>query len=583
MTTLFITVLNMSITASFAALAVMLTRIPLKKAPKIFSYALWAVVLFRLIVPFSIESVFSLMPASSNAIAQTIVYSQSPEIQTGLGFMPENVAVGNAIASAPEVISHAGSACAGRTANMPPVESAVNPIATALQVAGYVWLAGFIGLLIYAATGYLRLRRRVRFATLVRDNIFEADKIKTPIVLGFIRPKIYIPICIDVNRQDYILKHEQTHIKRRDYLIKPLGFIAFALHWFNPLMWVSYLLMSKDMEMSCDEAVLRNISKDIRSEYSTSLLSFSVSKNSLLSPIAFGESGVKERVVNVLSFKRAKRWVLVLSAIAVLVVFVGFTSNRIMAVDSAGEPEEYSDKYAYSEEYEYGYDESQADGVEDSDCDDYECEYALAEAPSNYPQITFRVYNAYELAAALYDFDIARPVSVIVAGDFDLPAAVTISHPDITISGSAANIPTLTANGGNGFVVEAGANAHFVRLALVGGYGSGSGISIQGGHVGLHDIEISGFNNSGVRFGAVGGRLIMDSGTHIHSNTADYGGGVNVGGFYSEFIMYDGLISGNTANLGGGVYVSRGTNQFKMYGGMIEDNLLTCMVDDDLQ
>jgi len=309
----------MSITASIAALAVMLIRIPLRKAPKIFSYALWGVVLFRLIFPFSIESIFSLMPTSANVIPQDIVDSQTPMIQTGVQFIDLQINTG--INNALPIVT---------------IENSVNSINVIFEIAGFIWFVGFIGLLIYAVLSYISLKRRVRFATLVRDNVFETDKIKTPFVLGFIRPVIYFPTTINLAQHDYILKHEQVHIKRRDYLIKPFAYIVFTLHWFNPIMWVAYFLMSKDMEMSCDEAVLRNTSEDIRSEYSTSLLNLATERVRLLSPIAFafGESNVKERVENVLSFKKHSKWVTVVSVIAVVVFLVGFSSDRVLAVDA---------------------------------------------------------------------------------------------------------------------------------------------------------------------------------------------------------------------------------------------------------
>ena len=281
MTALFITILNMSITASVVALAVMLSRIPLRKAPKIFSYALWGVVLFRLVFPFGIESMFSLMPVSRAAIPHSIVYSPNPAIQTGVQFfdMPINTAINNAL---------------------PPVaiENSVNPIHIILEIAGYVWFIGFLALMVYAAIGYISLKRRVRFATLVRDNLFESDKIVTPFVLGFIRPKIYLPVRLGPSQYDYILKHEQTHIKRRDYIIKPLAYAVFALHWFNPLMWISYSLMSKDM----------------------------------VNPIAFGGNNINERVINVISFKKSAKWVSVVSLVAVAVFFIWFTFNRVELV-----------------------------------------------------------------------------------------------------------------------------------------------------------------------------------------------------------------------------------------------------------
>ena len=319
MTTTFITVLNMSITASIVVLAVILARIPLRKAPKIFSYALWGVVLFRLVFPFSIESAFSLMPASANVIPHEIVLSQNPATQSE--GQPAEIAVPviNITDEYPLSIQ----------------ERNADTIYIIFEMAGYIWLFGFILLLAYGIMGYASLKRRVCFATLVRDNIFEADTIKTPFVLGFIRPRIYFPTTINPLKHDYILMHEQVHIKRRDYLIKSFAYIVFALHWFNPFMWIAYFLMSKDMEMSCDEAVLKGMHGDIRKDYSMSLLNLSTRRVSLLSPIAFafGESNVKERINNVLRYKKSARWVTVVSIAAMSVFLIGFSFDRVLALD----------------------------------------------------------------------------------------------------------------------------------------------------------------------------------------------------------------------------------------------------------
>jgi len=320
MTAIFIIILNMSITASVVALVAMLVRIPLKKAPKIFSYALWGVVLFRLVCPFSIESNFSLMPTSSNTIPQDIIYSETPAIQTGVQLLdiPINAAINNVF---PLVISENNS-------NTNPTNN-TNSINIILQISGYVWLFGFFVLMLCAAIGYIRLKRRVYYATLVRDNIFETDKIKTPFVLGFIRPKIYMPLGIELSQHDYILKHEQTHIRRRDYLIKPFAFVALALHWFNPIMWLTYFFMAKDMEMSCDESVLEKANGDIRGDYSYSLFNLSVKRSNLISPLAFSESNIKSRIKNVLNFKKHSRLIMTLAATLVIAVLIGGSLDRV--------------------------------------------------------------------------------------------------------------------------------------------------------------------------------------------------------------------------------------------------------------
>ena len=312
MTVLFITILNMSITASVVALAVMLVRIPLKKAPKIFSYALWGVVLFRLICPISIASSLSFMPTSSTAIPQNIVSSQNPAIRTGLQFVdaPINAVIGTTITP---IIQ----------------DNNTSPIYMFLEIAGYVWLIGFAIMTLFAIISYVRLKRRVYYATLIRDNIFETDRINTPFVLGFINPKIYVPIGLDTSQHEYILKHEQTHIKRLDYIIKPFAFIVFALHWFNPFMWVAYILMAKDIEMSCDEAVLRNTDKDIRSAYSSTLYNLSVKRSILLSPLAFGESNAKSRIRNVVHFKKPSTLLIIISCLFMSIFLLGFSLNKV--------------------------------------------------------------------------------------------------------------------------------------------------------------------------------------------------------------------------------------------------------------
>ncbi|MDR2713501.1 MAG: M56 family metallopeptidase [Clostridiales bacterium] len=338
MTALFITVLNMSITASIVALAVMLIRLPLKKAPKIFSYLLWGVVLFRLACPFSIESAFSLMPMPTNMISQDIVYWQNPAAPAGIRFIDRYAFATVNNASLPAIPESSAATNAGNELPISPKNS-LTPIYTFFKIGGYVWLIGFLALLSYAAIGYIRLKRRVYYATLVRDNIFETDIIEMPFVLGFIHPKIYVPLGIDPLEHDYILQHEQTHIRRYDYLIKPFAFIIFALHWFNPLMWLAYFLMAKDIEMSCDEAVLRKADQDIRSVYSSSLLNLSVKRGALLAPLAFGESPLKDRVKNVLNFKKPSWLSIVVMIVFVTIFSLGFTVNKANSAPSIISPD----------------------------------------------------------------------------------------------------------------------------------------------------------------------------------------------------------------------------------------------------
>ena len=516
MTGIFTTVLNMSMYASVAALAVMIARVLLKRAPKVFSYALWAVVLFRLVSPFSIESAFGLMPGAPQAESITGFQTsgvQAPPLHSNAVVSAASSGAGTTanLDFASQIIQTYNSGAIPETANM--------NFDIALQVAAGIWLAGFAALLLYGAIGYIRLKRQVRYATLVRGNVYETDKIKMPFVLGFICTKIYFPVNLDPMQQSHILRHEQVHIKRRDYLIKPIAFAALALHWFNPLAWVSYFLMSKDMEMSCDEAVLRQADEDIRGEYSASLLEMSVNRNRLLCPLAFGGSNAKERVVNVLSFKKPKLWVTVLSMVVVCIFLVGFASNR------------------------------------------------QADVEAN----TARVYNAYEMAAALDAFCLDGPARLIIGASFSLPEPVVITNPDITITGGTAGMPVLVVYGDDGFIAEAGAGVRLEGLALARGAGDGSGILIQGGYASIQDVEITGFTNSGVRIMG-GGTFEMFDG-YIHSNAAYRGGGVYIGE-YSSFIMHGGLIGGNVAVFGGGGVSAYRSSSFDMLGGRIHGNTL---------
>ena len=224
---IFIAVLNMSVTASLVAAVVILARLLLKKAPKIFSYALWAVVLFRLLCPFSIESIISILPTNPEPIPQDIVTQAVPRIDSGINFIDN--AVNNTIQPAQPVIQTDNYAVA------PQSEPENGLLQAIITVSSYIWLCGIVIIIGYAVISYIKIKRRLFAATLVRDNIFETDRIKTPFVIGLVKPKIYIPMALKETESDYIIKHEQTHIKRKDHLIKILAFAGLAIHWFNPL------------------------------------------------------------------------------------------------------------------------------------------------------------------------------------------------------------------------------------------------------------------------------------------------------------------------------------------------------------
>lgn len=292
MSKIFIEVLNLSFTASFIAVAVMLIRLALKKLPKVYSYALWAVVFIRLIYPLTIKVPVGFNPAPQQAIPQNIVYSENPSIYSGITNI--DTAINSTIES-----------------SLPPVNvtSSVNPIQIVLELGSYIWLLGILAMLCYTTVSYLRISGKVKTAILVKDNVLETDLIKTPFVLGFFRPKIYIPIGLSDNELEYILMHEKTHIKRFDYLIKPFAFLITVIHWFNPIVWISYVLMARDMELSADESVMKQSGNNIRWAYANSLLTLSVKGAGIVSPLAFGETGVKARIKNALKYRKPTLWV----------------------------------------------------------------------------------------------------------------------------------------------------------------------------------------------------------------------------------------------------------------------------------
>jgi beta-lactamase regulating signal transducer with metallopeptidase domain len=316
---IFLTVLNMSVTASFVIAAVLLARLFLRRAPKIISYALWAVALFRLLFPFTIESVFSLMPFNAETIPPTLVAEHINSIDSGIDFV--DVPVNDFIGQMHEE---------GRGPDMYGNQRTVYPLRGFVYFGAYLWLVGAAALLLYAVARYIRLKRRVSLAVRMEGIVYETDRIDSPFVLGLIRPRIYIPTGMDTALTAHIIEHERTHIKRRDYIVSVIAFAALALHWFNPLVWVTYMLMLRDMESSCDEAVLRNSNEDIRREYSSALLSFSRGRTQQLSfPLAFGEQSVKERVKNVLNFKKPSRVIIVVAVAVVAALSVGFAVNRV--------------------------------------------------------------------------------------------------------------------------------------------------------------------------------------------------------------------------------------------------------------
>ncbi|PKM51725.1 MAG: hypothetical protein CVV02_05540 [Firmicutes bacterium HGW-Firmicutes-7] len=310
MTELFIDVLYMSLTASVVAFFVVIIRLFLKKTPKVFSYALWAIVLFRMVIPFSFESVLSILPRRADVISQNIINEQKLVIDS------VNTLMDNPVSSAYQ------------NSALPINDTAtLNPMEIITEVGASIWILGIIILIVYSLFLYFQLKLKLRTSTMVQENIYETDRITSPFVMGFIKPKIYLPCGISKNESEYILLHEKVHIKRFDYLIKPLAFLATIIHWFNPFMWISFRLMNRDMEMSCDEKVLKTLGEETKVDYSNTLLSFSVKQSRLISPLAFGEHDTKSRIKNVLNYKKPSFWAVLISAVVIIVMGIGLISN----------------------------------------------------------------------------------------------------------------------------------------------------------------------------------------------------------------------------------------------------------------
>lgn len=311
MSELFLKIVNMSISASWVVIAVLTLRFCLKKAPKWVNVLLWGIVAVRMVFPFSIESVLSLIP-SAETISPTIMMEQSPSVQTGVPALNHVIN---------PVISGSFTPAPGASAN---------PLQIWIPVLAGIWLFGIAALFLYSAVSYWRLRRKVCEAVILRGNIYQSEKVCSPFVLGIIRPKIYLPYHMDSREMDHVIAHEQTHIRRKDHWWKPLGFLLLTTHWFNPLMWLSYILLCRDIELACDEKVIRKMSNEQRADYTQALVACSVDRRLITAcPLAFGEIGVKERVKSVMNYKKPAFWIVLASVIVCAVIAVCFLTNPI--------------------------------------------------------------------------------------------------------------------------------------------------------------------------------------------------------------------------------------------------------------
>lgn len=309
MSEFFLTIVNMSISASWIVLAVLLLRLLLKKAPKWITVLLWGIVAVRLICPFTIESVMSLIP-SAETISPEIMMDRTPEINSGIPILNNTIN---------PVISESFA---------PDPATSANPLQLWIPTFAVIWIVGIMGMLLYTLISFIRVKRKVETAVLLRDNIFQSENVISPFVLGIIRPKIYLPFKMNEQDMEHVIAHEEAHIRRKDHWWKPLGFLILTLHWFNPLMWLGYVLLCRDIELACDEKVIKELNTEQKADYSQALLTCSVNRRMIAAcPLAFGEVGVKNRVKSVLNYKKPAFWIIIVAIVASIVVAVCFLTN----------------------------------------------------------------------------------------------------------------------------------------------------------------------------------------------------------------------------------------------------------------
>ena len=335
MNELFLKIINMSISASWLILAVLILRLVLKKAPKWVNVLLWGIVAVRLICPLSFESALSLIP-SSETIPLDIEMAAKPTIDSGV---PAINSVVNPVLSSFAPPQH--------------VLTSANPLQIWIPILNIIWLIGVGALLLYTAVSYWRLCRKVDAAVRYKGNIFQSENVSSPFVLGIIKPRIYLPFNMNGQDLEHVVAHEQAHIRRKDHWWKPLGFLLLTIHWFNPLMWLAYVLLCRDIELACDEKVIKELGNEQRADYMQALVACSVNRRMIAAcPLAFGEVGVKERVKSVMNYKKPAFWVIIIAVIICVGVAACFLTNpkqdryTLRIVVPAGSQEEF----VYTEE-----------------------------------------------------------------------------------------------------------------------------------------------------------------------------------------------------------------------------------------
>lgn len=314
MNELFLFVLNTGIAAGWLILAVLVLRLLLYKSPKWTRLFLWAVVGIRLLLAFPMESPWSLLP-TAQTIPPDIATAQTPAIESGLPAINQVVN---------PILSH----------NFAPTpQNSANPLQVWLFVGQVVWLVGIGAMAVYLVLQYWRIRRQVATATKLQEGVYQSDAVSSPFLLGVVKPSIYLPYGLAEATTGYVISHEQAHLRRKDHWWKLIGFLLLCIYWFHPLVWVAYGLLCKDIELACDEAVIKGMNPQQRAEYSQALLDCSqAQRKRILCPLAFGEVGVKERVKGILNYKKPGFWLIVLAFVVATVAAVGFLTNPLPTV-----------------------------------------------------------------------------------------------------------------------------------------------------------------------------------------------------------------------------------------------------------
>ena len=316
MEALFLELLNRSLSAGWLLLAVLVLRLVLRPAPKWTRCLLWALVAVRLLCPLSVESALSLIP-SAEPLPPDLLYTQHPRLDTGIE------SLNNAAAPLME------------QAFAPEVGDSVNPLRIVALLGAWLWLAGAVGMLLYALISYLRLRRRVAASLPMRDNILICDEIESPFILGVFRPCVYLPSSLTEPQLSHVVAHERAHLVRHDHWWKPLGFLLLSVYWFNPVLWLAYVLLCRDIELACDEHVYRDMELSERADYSQALLDCSRSRRVIsVCPLAFGETDVKGRVRAALRYRKPTLWIMAVAVLACAVAAVCFLTDPAAREDT---------------------------------------------------------------------------------------------------------------------------------------------------------------------------------------------------------------------------------------------------------